>query len=335
MAYAKLDFDDKPQDNLKSLLTIGQDEETAEDMFMEELKAEAAENPQAMAALASQLLSPTSTKEPESESIQLLPNPGFVAKALTKKSYKHNQPTIKFMINVCHSDLIPGPPAVDEAEIRKAMDAKGDTTYNVPAVLGELREDKDKDQNTCLVCDVIIHTEPYRRTKKDPDFKLYITELAAEMIEEQYDLQLSRPFAYPKMHYKGNIREKPVVIPKRKNLLITEIPFPSSKQKSSEDQKSAIKITSLERPEYIIAYDRKDTKDYLIISIETPSLESKSFKQTTLDLESSRLILHSPEKYSLDITLPFQVDITTATAKYVKSKKRFVRKNWLSPFLMI
>ncbi|CAG8729308.1 4322_t:CDS:2, partial [Acaulospora morrowiae] len=150
--------------------------------------------------------------------------------------------------------------------------------------------------------------------------------LAAEMVEEQYDLQLKRPFIYPRLHYKGNVEERSVVIPKRKDLLITEIPSRPSTQKIYDkvDPKSTVNTTAAKQPEYIIANDRKDNKDYLIISIETPSMDSKFLQQTIIDIEPLRLILHSPDKYSLDIPLPFQVDITTATAKFVNPKKRFV-----------
>ena len=48
------------------------------------------------------------------------------------------------------------------------------------------------DHNPCYVCDAIVHPQPYKRTEDDYDFKLYISELAVEMIEEQFGLELSR-----------------------------------------------------------------------------------------------------------------------------------------------
>lgn len=48
------------------------------------------------------------------------------------------------------------------------------------------------EEDLCYVCDAIIHTLPFKRTREDSDFKLYIIELAVEMIEEQFNLELTR-----------------------------------------------------------------------------------------------------------------------------------------------
>jgi len=43
-----------------------------------------------------------------------------------------------------------------------------------------------------LVLDACIHTEPFKRTEKDFDYKLYIMELAMEWVEEKCRIELSR-----------------------------------------------------------------------------------------------------------------------------------------------
>lgn len=47
-----------------------------------------------------------------------------------------------------------------------------------------------------LVVDACIHTEPYRRTEQDFDYKLYIMELAMEWVEEKCHVELSRSTYY-------------------------------------------------------------------------------------------------------------------------------------------
>jgi len=48
------------------------------------------------------------------------------------------------------------------------------------------------DAKAYLVVDACIHTDPYKRTKKDFDYKLYIMELAMEWVEEKCRVELSR-----------------------------------------------------------------------------------------------------------------------------------------------
>ncbi|CAG8617701.1 7477_t:CDS:10, partial [Racocetra fulgida] len=143
MSYEKLDFDEGKSSNLlSSLLTLNKDtssEELAEKIFMEEFTSQIAENPQVMTALAEQLSPPNA----EYKMVPVQPLPGFVAKTYTTKNCKQYQ-NMKVLINICHSDVIPRPPAASEEEIRKAMNAEEDAMYNVPLVLSDLRQDMDK-----------------------------------------------------------------------------------------------------------------------------------------------------------------------------------------------
>ncbi|CAG8537576.1 14198_t:CDS:2, partial [Dentiscutata erythropus] len=321
MSFEKLDFDEgKGSDLLSSLLTLNKDtssEALAEKIFMEELTAQMAENPQAMTALAEQLSPPNA----EYKMVQVKPTPGFVAKTHTTKNCKQYQ-NMKILINICHSDVIPRPPTVSEDEIRKAMNAEEDAMYNVPLVLSDLRQDTDKVQNECLVCDAMIHSDPYKRTIEDSDFKLYITELAVELIEDNHKLQLSREFSFPKIHYKGKTEHRLVQLPKERPSLIAEIPTcPQTATGTVKTVKAQI-----QKPEYIIAEDHKDNESYIIIAIEIPLMGSQSINAITLDIESTRLLFNLPGKYSLDINLPNKIDITTAIAKFIRPKKRLVIK---------
>ncbi|RIB24055.1 pre-RNA processing PIH1/Nop17-domain-containing protein [Gigaspora rosea] len=324
MSYEKLDIDEgKGSDLLSSLLTLNKDtssEALAEKIFMEELTAQMAENPQAMTALAEHLSPPNA----EYKMVQVKPIPGFVAKTHTTKNCKQYQ-NMKILINICYSDVIPRPPAVSEDEIRKAMNAEEDAMYNVPLVLSDLRQDTDKVQNECLVCDAMIHSDPYKRTIKDSDFKLYITELAVELIEDNHKLQLSREFSFPKINYKGNIEHRLVQLPKERPSLIAEIPTRPQTQQTATSTVKTVK-SQIQKPEYIITEDHKDNKSYIIIAIEIPLMGSQSINAIMLDIESSRLLFNLPGKYFLDINLPNKIDITTAIAKFIRPKKRLVIK---------
>jgi len=201
------------------------------------------------------------------------------------------------------------------------MNGDEDSIYRVPTVISNIQEDKDNKQDLCYVCDAIIHSLPFKRTREDSDFKLYITELAVEMIEEQFNLELSRNFTFPNISYKGKIEEKPVMIPKQQKSLITEISTKPSKQKIV-DEKPTKTVKTPDQPKYTITEELKDKKLFLTITIETPSMQSA--KDSTLDLEPLRLIFNSPGKYNLDISLPSNVNIISAKAKFIKPKKRLV-----------
>ncbi|CAG8629258.1 4866_t:CDS:2 [Funneliformis caledonium] len=328
MAHAKLDFDD----NVASSLILkdfaqNEQEELAEEVFFEELSSQLAENPKAMAALTEQYMKGVNSDSPDLESVQLIPEPGFVVKSrISASNNKQYKIGTKFFINICYSSKVPRPPPVSsENEIRKAMNGDKDSIYYVPTVISNLREDVDKEKNPCYDCDAIIHPQPYKRTEEDSDFKLYISELAVEMIEEQFSLEMSRKYAYPKMNYKGDRKVRPVMLPKEKKSLITEIPTKPNKQVIVEgDEKQAKNSKAPIQPKYTITEELKDNKSYLIISIETPSMQSA--KDSALDLEPKHLTFNSPNMYDLDIPLPSIVNIISAKARFIKPKKRLVIK---------
>ncbi|GBC07778.1 hypothetical protein RclHR1_07690012 [Rhizophagus clarus] len=326
MAHTKLDFDEKSSKELSSLiikdLVRSEQEELAEEAFLEELTSQLAENPKAMAAITEQYMKTTIPDGQELESIRLLPKPGFVVKlhiaSSNKKQYKVDS---KFFINICYSDEVPCPPNTTETEVKKSMNGDEDSIYRVPTVISNIREDKDAKQKPCYVCDAIIHSLPFKRTREDSDFRLYIIELAVEMIEEQFNLELTRKFIYPNTSYKGNREEKPVMIPKQQKSLITEISTKPS-QRKIVDEKSTKNFKTQDQPKYTITEEFKDKKLFLIVTIETPFMQS--IKGSTLDLEPLRLIFNSSGKYNLDIPLPSNVNIITAKARFIKPKKRLV-----------
>ncbi|CAI2184228.1 8575_t:CDS:2 [Funneliformis geosporum] len=327
MAHAKLDFDDEAASPLiLKDFVHNEQEELAEEVFFEELSTQLAENPKAMAALTEQYMKGVKSDSTDLESIQLIPEPGFVVKSrITASNNKKHKVGSKFFINVCYSNKVPRPPSgSSETEIRKAMNGEEDSKYYVPTVISNLQEDEDKEKNLCYDCDAIIHPQPYKRTE-DPDFRLYICELAVEMIEEQFSIELGRPFAYPKLSYKGDRKVRPVMIPKEKKSLITEIPTKLNKQAIVEDNEKQTKNDKAPvQPKYTVTEGLKDNKSYLIISIETPSMQS--VKDSALDLEPMRLTFNSPNVYDLDIPLPSIVNIISAKARFIKNKKKLVIK---------
>ncbi|KAF9948283.1 hypothetical protein BGZ65_008180 [Modicella reniformis] len=118
-------------------------------------------------------------------------------------------------INICHSDQMPKPTAASQDEIRKAINAEEGSTYQVPFQLSPPREyPEESGSMSYLVVDACIHTEPYKRTEKDFDYKLYIMELAMEWVEEKCRVDLSRNFQLPDIQSKDELKKRPVILPK-------------------------------------------------------------------------------------------------------------------------
>jgi hypothetical protein len=109
---------------------------------------------------------------------------------------------------------------------------------------------------------------------------------------------------------------------------------------------------TLPKPEFNIIEKKQNNDDVVIILIRIPlqvrngwvyckkfksiisNLQTFSYKlipqdsvgHATLDVESSRIIFHSPGKYHLDEILPFPIDIDSANARFVKPKRILIVK---------
>ena len=55
----------------------------------------------------------------------------------------------------------------------------------MPMSLGATRYDRDHADKSCIVVDACVHTQQYVRAERDLDYRLYILELAMELIEER------------------------------------------------------------------------------------------------------------------------------------------------------
>lgn len=62
--------------------------------------------------------------------------------------------------------------------------------------------------------DACINTQPYLRSEKDLDFRLYILELSMEYVEEILSIGLSREFTMPNIKSKGSIPGRVLRLPK-------------------------------------------------------------------------------------------------------------------------
>ncbi|CAG8522360.1 7580_t:CDS:2 [Paraglomus occultum] len=309
MATNRLDFDDNNRGSLHSLLTLNsiQESQAANEKALEELFAE---NDRDIAALAQQTRQALTEELSGYQYVEIQPKPGFVIKTHTVAKTEKYPASMKVFINVCYSEKITAPMQVPEDEIQKAI--KGDeSTYTVPMVVSELREDKDKAQRPCLVCDAVIHLKPMKRSREDDSYKIFLTELTLAIFEEKFKIELSRSLSFPRLHSQGPLNPRRVPIPKTP--LVTEI--------ASKKLNKSNATQTLPRPDFRITERKQNNTDMVIIAIQTPLQES--IGNATVDIESLRIIFHSPGKYHLDETLPFPIDIDPLSPSHMDWSKHY------------
>ncbi|KAF9040151.1 pre-RNA processing PIH1/Nop17-domain-containing protein [Panaeolus papilionaceus] len=204
--------------------------------------------------------------------IELSPKPGFCIKSSTltpglllpdseqknKKDQNTNvlepapQPTpipqgMKVFVNIAWDPKVPPPPEGSEEAIQRAMkgeDGEWDQTttgqlkgWYVPVIVSNGKIDADKTGKPSLVFDCVYNSTIKSRTLRDPEFKIFLVELALQRIEAQSGLGLSRSISTPNILSKGKLAPRSVLIPKAI--------FPETASESSHNQKGKQKEVSV------------------------------------------------------------------------------------------
>ena len=124
------------------------------------------------------------------ERVTITPNPGFVLKTYIIEPVEKSKS--KLFINICENEYIPSPPLTTDEELIKAIEAGDNTNYRVPLSLSLLKEDRDKSGNICYVVDVVMNSDPYKKTLENPNFKAFMMELCLQWIEQKCNMKLDK-----------------------------------------------------------------------------------------------------------------------------------------------
>ncbi|KAJ1920461.1 hypothetical protein H4219_001298 [Mycoemilia scoparia] len=115
-------------------------------------------------------------------------------------------------INICSHHRIPRPPPeASEEEIQRAINADPAAKWQAPMYLSPPAQSKEsdisgKDRPQYWIYDAIVHPDPINRAEQDFDFRLYLTELALEHVEDKYGYVLGRDIKFLTERYVGNVR---------------------------------------------------------------------------------------------------------------------------------
>ncbi|KAF5376036.1 hypothetical protein D9615_007763 [Tricholomella constricta] len=279
--------------------------------------------------------------------IALKPTAGFCIKTATLHPAAFPlEPTLipvgfKVFVNIAWDHNVPPPPDGSEDAIQRAMqgqdvDQRNPDGWYVPVVVSDGRRDKDKAGKPSLVFDCIYNTSVKARTLTDPEFKLFIVELALQRIEAQTSLALSRQIGTPNIASKGKLSPRTVYVPSfmvtgspasqvtappTKPLIQEVIPPTSPSVKPKGILKAAKPLpttppalnankTQQSRPTWTWA--KENSK--LQIRVTVPTLDRALIEQATLDIEPRRFIVHIPDCPVLDVNLALSDAEIVATA---------------------
>ncbi|KDR74195.1 hypothetical protein GALMADRAFT_100012 [Galerina marginata CBS 339.88] len=247
---------------------------------------------------------------PSDVRIDLAPKAGFCIKSTTLAPAG-----LKVFVNIAWDPNVPPPPEGSEDAIQRAMqgediDETNSSGWYVPVIVSNAREDKDKSGSPSLVFDCIYNTTVKSRTLRDPEFKVFLVELALQRIEAQTGLSLSRSIGQPNITSKGKLLPRSVQVPANMVPALTGEPSSSRKDvtptKSSTNGNTQLIQEISTSNQGTTPFDWSWTKEdsgRLRIDVQVPGLAHALVQKSELDIEPRRLILSVPNRPTLDIDL--------------------------------
>ncbi|KAJ3121926.1 hypothetical protein HK098_003278 [Nowakowskiella sp. JEL0407] len=280
------------------------------------------------------------------------PNPGAVLKTyFVKYSNTPSSKSVasdggdgkKVFINLCTAPQI----EVATTKNAKKADGKIGKAWSLPYSLSSPKEDVDNAKNPCTVYDCVVHPDTFKMAQSNIQFADMLSLTAIEGIEKQFNVTLDRKYKTLKMKQKSKLS---TTIIRRPATDSSSSPpnkpgvedFINSIKESTKASTDLTKVTAtgksaavLQTPKYkLVEQGEVDIADFtdaakripsarrpaaLVIKIELPLVETAS--EVELDTNDTSIALLVPQKYKLDLTLPYPVLVDDGKAKFDKSKK--------------
>ncbi|XP_034475334.1 PIH1 domain-containing protein 1 isoform X2 [Drosophila innubila] len=125
------------------------------------------------------------SRAPPRDSIVVQPTPGFCVKTFKVNSNE------KFFINVCQAPEVPAPMEVSDEELIAILESTTPGSFRVPMSISELRNTKDRSDNSVEVCDIAINPKFLDKIKKSQLFNNFFLQIVAEALSEKYNIQIT------------------------------------------------------------------------------------------------------------------------------------------------
>ncbi|XP_078348783.1 PIH1 domain-containing protein 1-like isoform X2 [Oculina patagonica] len=249
------------------------------------------------------------------DTIEFVPKPGFVMKLRNSKEEK-------VFINVCTSEKVPAAKEVSEEELAKILHSVDPTQYRVPMSLGEPHVELDNRGEGCTAYDIVINPTFYNKIQNSELFKSFFLTLVFEGLESKYDIELERNWTVLKNKKCMGVLQPHFIRSKSKPVIMEmEDEDKSSTREAHKKIEEVDSKSVIATPQYHIIREPPDGRpEFLVIEINLPGI--KSTKDTTLDVGEDRLVLSvNPDKYHLDLNLPFDVDNEICGAQFNRKTK--------------
>ena len=252
--------------------------------------------------------------------ISIIPSPAFCLKT------KSNLSNEKIFINVCTSDAMKKPRDVTDDELVEIIRTQDSSQFRVPLSLGEPRTELDRSNNACVVYDVIVHSSLYAESQKRPLVMEFLLLLTVEGLEAKYGLELNREMRrMQNIKYMGTPAEHRIRTQSKPRIemeegdaiecnsyspLITEV----SSQTSSQ-------TVTARTPEYTLTKDPPSGQPaYIVLETKLPLLRSSRHLDLSVGEDRILLMAH-PNRYHLDLCLPYYVIPGQVGAQFDKKSK--------------
>uniref|UniRef100_T1HKY8 Protein kintoun n=1 Tax=Rhodnius prolixus TaxID=13249 RepID=T1HKY8_RHOPR len=272
------------------------------------------------------------------------PAPGYVIKSSVDGKRKA-------FINICSNEKVDKPSSTITTE-----NGTPGLSWSIPYLQGHPRDDLDKQNQYCKVFDVVFHPDTLHLAKKNARIRNLVNDIALSAVEDSFKVKLDRKnHTFPKMQYKGSevatvIRKmrKDAAPREEESEIFAQCPYPYPPPKNEYNPKvTTPRINKQEgdtnlytTPRYIIKHRRRlemqeytyapDSKFHgaipsdLVVEIDLPLASSAADFNLDIVDKSLCLISEKPAKYKLNVTLPYDVDDESGSAKFDKAKKKLI-----------
>uniref|UniRef100_A0A8D8PLA4 PIH1 domain-containing protein 1 n=1 Tax=Cacopsylla melanoneura TaxID=428564 RepID=A0A8D8PLA4_9HEMI len=247
------------------------------------------------------------------------PQPGICIK--TRK-----QDGEKVFINLCHTKDIPAPRSIDEAELLKILESDQPGSYKIAMSLADAHIEADKGGNPCLVYDVAINSDFFKKVESSKLFKRFVFTVVSEGLENKYKFQMDpkadlielknrRVMGILQYH---RIEQRPINYgdPVKPKLLIEELDSVKLETPRSQDNivilrtpvtgktdhlRVFVHVKNIETPEVLLGEDRIIVKDLSSVNA-APYVDE--FLPCHVQCERALVVNPRPSPNVLEMILP-------------------------------
>jgi hypothetical protein len=218
-------------------------------------------------------------------------------------------------INLCHSELVPDPPELTDAELAHAIASWDNSKYRIPMSIGDPHAELDANKQGCTVYDAIMSTAAFMQIKERAGMREFIIELVMAQIEHKHTILLDREYTVLTKRRKIGRLEPQRIRTAKKKISLLSGPGIAGEAPDNFNPDITTPVYNLQKePE-------EGRPEFYVLEVELPSIRSS--KSLVLDVGEDRLELTAhPKKYQLGLDFEWPLNYEETGAQF--DKKRHV-----------